>query len=232
MRTNRPLLLAALATALIAGCGGGGGDSTDAGSDGGGADTDTDTDVDTDADSDSETDADSGTDTETETETEDCEAGGNWYDPDTGLCWQNPTSGIWFNWLEALDYCDGLSLGGHDDWRLPLIQELISLLRGCWDGTEVGNYGTNTCLVSDPDCLDAECNDTGCAYCDEWEGEDDDPEGCYWDPALTGYCDMFFSSSIHNDDETAVWFVSFRLGGVAATYAWSECDVRCVRGGS
>jgi hypothetical protein len=223
MRTNRVFLLVVFAAAVIISCGGGGDGDTDAG---------TDTDLDADTDSDTDTGADTDTDTGTGTEAENCEAGGNWYDPDTGLCWQNPSSDLLFNGIEALAFCDDLSLGGHDDWRLPLIQELISLIRGCWDGAEVGNYGTNSCLVNDPDCLEAECNDFGCAYCDESAGEDDDPEGCYWDPGLAGDCGSFFSSSNHDGEETGVWFVPFRLGGVAATYIWSELYVRCVRSGS
>ena len=49
-------------------------------------------------------------------------------DTDTGLMWQQGTvSGI-YTWEEALSYCENLSLGGHNDWRLPNINELQSLV--------------------------------------------------------------------------------------------------------
>ena len=31
------------------------------------------------------------------------------------------------NWEDSLKYCEGLSLGGKDDWRLPNIKELMSM---------------------------------------------------------------------------------------------------------
>ena len=31
------------------------------------------------------------------------------------------------NWLEALDYCNSLNLKEHHDWRLPSVNELISI---------------------------------------------------------------------------------------------------------
>lgn len=46
----------------------------------------------------------------------------------TGLVWQDngsPTGGMWD---EAVLYCDTLSLGGYDDWRLPSIKELRTLV--------------------------------------------------------------------------------------------------------
>ena len=31
-------------------------------------------------------------------------------------------------WLEALEYCENLTFGGNTDWRLPNINELISIM--------------------------------------------------------------------------------------------------------
>ena len=31
-------------------------------------------------------------------------------------------------WCDALSYCENLSLAGHDDWRLPNIRELESIV--------------------------------------------------------------------------------------------------------
>ena len=32
------------------------------------------------------------------------------------------------NWEQALSYCENLSLGGRDDWRLPTAKELQSIV--------------------------------------------------------------------------------------------------------
>jgi len=47
-------------------------------------------------------------------------------DNSTGLVWQQGEPGPMM-WEVALSYCDGLSLGGHTDWRLPNIKELESI---------------------------------------------------------------------------------------------------------
>ena len=50
-------------------------------------------------------------------------------DNTTGLQWQDDYSDNGDNikeakWTDAIDYCEALSLGGHDDWRLPNFNEL------------------------------------------------------------------------------------------------------------
>jgi len=56
----------------------------------------------------------------------------------TGLMWQQNTADLdgdgdidkadRAKWQDALKYCEGLVLAGHDDWRLPNIRELESIL--------------------------------------------------------------------------------------------------------
>ncbi|MBN2530327.1 MAG: DUF1566 domain-containing protein [Deltaproteobacteria bacterium] len=59
----------------------------------------------------------------------------------TGLQWQGCTAGLtgkkcWYKgaqamtWQDALAYCENLSWGCHDDWRLPNISELYSIAQG------------------------------------------------------------------------------------------------------
>jgi len=64
-------------------------------------------------------------------------AAGTVLDKRTGLVWQrdSPTSGGssgqtngYFNWADAKQYCLDLVLAGQDDWRLPSLQELRSLV--------------------------------------------------------------------------------------------------------
>jgi hypothetical protein len=48
-------------------------------------------------------------------------------DLDTGLMWsQAPSSAM--TWANALNYAEGLALGGYSDWRLPNVKELQSLV--------------------------------------------------------------------------------------------------------
>ncbi len=47
-------------------------------------------------------------------------------DSRTGIIWQQGEPG-YMTWDSALSYCEGLSLGGNTDWRLPNIKELESI---------------------------------------------------------------------------------------------------------
>ncbi len=53
--------------------------------------------------------------------------GGTVIDTSTGLMWQQQTAGE-MTWEAAISYCEGLSLGGYNDWRLPNRNELQSLV--------------------------------------------------------------------------------------------------------
>ncbi|MDM8537223.1 chitobiase/beta-hexosaminidase C-terminal domain-containing protein [Desulfobacterales bacterium HSG17] len=49
-------------------------------------------------------------------------------DTATGLMWQQAGSDINMTWENALAYCENLSTSGHDDWRLPDLKELASIV--------------------------------------------------------------------------------------------------------
>ncbi len=46
----------------------------------------------------------------------------------TGLQWQQNTTVGSVDWKDALAYCEALSYGGSDNWRLPDVTELISIV--------------------------------------------------------------------------------------------------------
>lgn len=46
----------------------------------------------------------------------------------TGLAWTRRDAGRALGWGAALAYCDGLTLSGHTDWRLPSAKELHSIV--------------------------------------------------------------------------------------------------------
>jgi hypothetical protein len=50
-----------------------------------------------------------------------------WVDAKTGLEWQRQSAGK-MTWHEALAYAKSLLLDGKDDWRLPSVRELETLL--------------------------------------------------------------------------------------------------------
>jgi len=49
-------------------------------------------------------------------------------DHKTGLMWQQADDGEERTWYEAKTYCNGLVLGEHEDWRLPHIDELLTIV--------------------------------------------------------------------------------------------------------
>jgi hypothetical protein len=145
---------------------------------------------------------------------------GGWFDPSSGLCWEDPPPSTAMDLSEAEAYCDALSLGdyGSGSWHLPTIDELRSLIREC-PATEPGG----ACAVTDPWCLDNDfCMNDWCDGCSSmW--------GCYWPDPVSGPCSVFRSSSVGGDRFGACNFV------VRFTNASVECGtsahVRCVRRG-
>lgn len=49
-------------------------------------------------------------------------------DANTGFVWQKNNDGTARTWADALTYCEGLSLAGQADWRLPNKMELMSIV--------------------------------------------------------------------------------------------------------
>jgi hypothetical protein len=157
-------------------------------------------------------------------------------DPCTGLMWQvtPPTTVLSQGQATAIAYCASLSLGGHNDWRTPDIDQLRSLVRGC-PNTQSGG----SCGVTDQ-CLDLSCMNSACAGCN---AEGPGPGGCFWPAPLAGSCAIYhfyWSSQNPPDDPTEGWDLDFGCGGqqngfecanvhtADANGAWGA--VRCVRG--
>lgn len=49
-------------------------------------------------------------------------------DTDTNLQWQDDAIGSETIWINAINKCESLSLGSYNDWRLPNINELKSII--------------------------------------------------------------------------------------------------------
>ena len=55
------------------------------------------------------------------------EVPGVFLDRQTGLMWTAKDSGVALGWNSAVAYCSNLQVAGHNDWRLPRIEELKTL---------------------------------------------------------------------------------------------------------
>ncbi|MCP4198373.1 MAG: DUF1566 domain-containing protein, partial [Proteobacteria bacterium] len=155
------------------------------------------------------------------------------YDPNTGLCWQDPPPTGTMNWDSAITYCSSLQVG----WRLPTISELRSLVRGCtliewdmeWTTVPSGYCGVwDNCLSLSLSCWErSECYPSAC-------GTLGGPGtgGCYWDGALSDTCGYYWSASERADGTDLAWGVGFDFGFVS-DYSKDNpyTVVRCVRSG-
>ena len=68
-------------------------------------------------------------------------------DTRSGLMWEQAEPGD-MTWSGAIDYCETLDLAGHDDWRLPSLNELLSIVdyertSPAMDTTAFPDAGTN-----------------------------------------------------------------------------------------
>ncbi|MFO8071986.1 MAG: DUF1566 domain-containing protein [Polyangia bacterium] len=151
--------------------------------------------------------------------------------PSSGLCWQDPPAGDEMSWWDAIPHCEDGTGDGYTDWALPDIDELISLMRGCVNGTATGDLSHSTCSVEDSGCLENSCNyGTDCDSCDILDGPGG--VGCYWDPELSGACSWYWSSSSVVGSTGNVWPVRFAYGYVYYHYDMYHTNhVRCVRRG-
>lgn len=143
-------------------------------------------------------------------------------DAQTNLMWEAlPGEPLTYDQAEA--YCENLSLAGHDDWQVPIVDDLRSLIRGCPD-TELGG----ACLASSDCYQSGECLTPECDGCDE----NGPPNGyCYWISNLPGGCEeWYWSSTPTSDTGTGRWGVDYHKAEVELLVTGEHANlVRCVR---
>lgn len=162
-----------------------------------------------------------------------------WCDPATNLCWQDPQKdagtanygGIVS--YDAVRYCDELVAMGYDDWRLPTIDELRSLIRGN-PATMTGGdcpmvNGSVYAAGTDPTCMGGV------------DGGGPGVEGCYWPAELTGSCHRpdpgtqgihaleYWAQGAASDRPDWTASVLFDIGAAAYNHINSLAEVRCIR---
>jgi len=169
---------------------------------------------------------------------DDCTYYSFWCDSDTDLCWQDPQKNPWdgdpgLTQPDAIRYCEELVFGGYDDWRLPNIDELRTLIRGD-PLTETGG----DCPIIEGSTMDDQT--FACLGSTEFGGPG--IGGCYWPTELTGSCRKpdpaaeghpleYCSATVANDNEHWVGAVLFERGSVVFNHINSYADVRCIRTG-
>jgi len=144
-------------------------------------------------------------------------------DVSDSLTWQDPPSSDALTWEEAIAYCEELKFNGVDDWRLPTISELRSLIQGCeWTETN------GTCRVTD-DCTEWDCWNNACRGCEYLEGPGSG--GAYWPDRMSGNFDrqMYWSSSTVAESHRDAWGVWFDFGFVSSGDIYEDGLVRCIR---
>lgn len=132
----------------------------------------------------------------------------------SNLTWSPVTSSV-LTYSEAFEYCKRMSWGGYNNWRLPTIDELRTLIINC-PSTATGG----ACKVSEKDgCLQYECRANNC-LCSDYSSVD------YF---KLGEASPLWSSSTVSDEEDLAWIVDFAYARVMPEKKYNPAYVRCVR---
>lgn len=121
------------------------------------------------------------------------------------------------NWNKALDYCKNLSENGHNDWHLPTISELRTIIKNC-EGPQTGG----SCKLQDNSLSRDWWNDScHCTYKKNNSGYysklGDDDKISLW------------SSSTRSDRTSNAWNVNFASAYIDDSRKGKNNYVRCVR---
>ena len=130
------------------------------------------------------------------------------------ITWSNKSDST-MDWEGAVSYCDSLSECGYNDWRLPTISELRTLIQNC-PATQTGGE----CGVTDSCLSYIECTHDPCYGCSS------DSTGKYNKLGDTG---MFWSSSVRSDYPGYAWLANFYYGSVIYALKSYTYSVHCVR---
>jgi hypothetical protein len=172
----------------------------------------------------------------------DCTTYKIWCDEETDLCWQDPQKDAYLETnggvtsFDAIRYCAELDICGYDDWRLPDIMELRTLIWGNRPSSAKGgcyvDEGTN---MSVPITQSLPCMGVLQPFTGPGSG------GCFWKKELTGTCDRVDpASSSHyleywsttpaaDDPENWIGYVFFDTASVGYNHYHSLGEARCVR---
>ena len=117
------------------------------------------------------------------------------------------------NWKEAVNYCQNLTEDNHNDWRLPNIDELRTLIVN-HPGTQTGG----SCEISEKNGNLASKYEKKSCYGLE--------NGNY---SKLGDTDWFWSSSALANKKSRPWIINFSTGKIGHSDGKTPRHVRCVR---
>jgi hypothetical protein len=147
-------------------------------------------------------------------------------DDNTGLCWQDPTyfgeKELGIAWADAHTYCEALSVEGYDDWYMPNVDELRTIIRGC---PSTMTDGACAIVEGSEETLFSEACD-GCAL-----NQGPASDGCYWVDGFSGGCpsNLWLWTSSESIDPGFPFFVDPSVGRLGRTFDSLSMGVRCVR---
>jgi hypothetical protein len=149
-------------------------------------------------------------------------------DLETGIVWAQETAPKASGLSEAELYCAELILGGRSDWRLPVVDELTSIVTGCERADVAGH-----CAVADPTCLDLSCwTAAACGPCSS-KSEFADTAAFWASETWKGAPGRYLSASpIQGSLVGGLWVVDFATGGIMNAAATGASHVRCVTVGA
>lgn len=129
------------------------------------------------------------------------------------LLWSERSSDT-MEWNRAKHYCENLSESGYNDWRLPTISELRTLIQNCKNTETGGECGvTDTCLSQD-DCKNKACY--GCENNKKVQYSKFGDKGLFW------------SSSLRPESRSNAWYADFTYASING-HSEGKKSVRCVR---
>lgn len=162
-------------------------------------------------------------------------------DTNSGLTWQRDMTTTALIIDDAKRYCNFMGLGNDgnggllDDWRIPTIDELRSLVIGC-DSSDFGG----SCPVGST-CIQSSCITDACNGCEQNAGPVPNPQhpekGQYLSAMFTGNQLLSLSattvqkeSSTHPDRWFQIAYYDARIDTAPPSRQMSNTYIRCVRG--
>lgn len=162
-------------------------------------------------------------------------------DTNSGLTWEKGFS--WAGSLkDATTFCEASQTGTFEDWRVPTIDELRTLILGCPATAAYGDCPVHhDAAGSCEDKANASCWLDSCYGCANNQGPTQKPgdptKKCYLDGAFDWQCSILFWSASQVKAKVAgdkrTWFVTFYNAGIDVVPSMSLVDssaLRCVRG--
>ena len=126
------------------------------------------------------------------------------------------------SWADGHSYCEALSQEGYDDWFMPNVDELRTIIRGCPSTMTAG-----ACAIvegSEETLFSEDCD--GCS-----PNQGPATEGCYWVDGFSGGCppNLWLWTSSESIDLGFPFFVDPSVGRLGRTFDSLSMGVRCVR---